>query len=61
QMVMDELKRILKKDRAKTTVVGMSGLGLVEVTRKKVSRDYLQVFTDECPYCGGTGKKRGAR
>ena len=34
--VIEELKNALKKDRAKTTVVGMTGLGLIEMTRKKV-------------------------
>jgi len=34
--VIAALKDALKKDRAKTTVVGMTGLGLIEMTRKKV-------------------------
>lgn len=55
---MDELKNVLKKDRTKTAVVGMTGLGLIEMTRKKVSYDLSSIFTDECPYCNGTGKRR---
>jgi len=35
-MVIEKLKNVLKKDRAKTTVVGMTGLGLIEMTRKKI-------------------------
>jgi len=34
--VIATLKDALKKDRAKTTVVGMTGLVLIEMTRKKV-------------------------
>jgi len=35
QAVIDELKNALKKDRVKTSTVGMTSLGLVELTRKK--------------------------
>ena len=34
--VLEALKAALKKDRAKTNVVGFTGLGLVEMTRKKI-------------------------
>ncbi|NSW90602.1 MAG: Rne/Rng family ribonuclease [Firmicutes bacterium] len=59
KMVIDELKNALKKDRTKTTVIGMTELGLIEMTRKKVSCDLSSIFIDECPYCSGTGKKTG--
>ncbi len=57
KMVMEELKNALKKDRTKTSVIGMTGLGLIEMTRKKVSCDLSAIFNDECPHCNGTGKK----
>jgi ribonuclease G len=56
QMVLDALKQALKKDRTKTTVVGMTGLGLIEMTRKKVRQVLSSVMLSECPYCDGTGK-----
>ena len=56
QMVMDALKQALKKDRTKSTVVGMTGLGLIEMTRKKVRQELSTVMTVDCPYCDGTGK-----
>ena len=34
----------------------MSELGLVEVSRKRVRPSLLHFFSDECPYCKGTGK-----
>ena len=34
--VLETLKTALKRDRAKTNVVGFTGLGLVEMTRKKI-------------------------
>lgn len=56
QMVLDILRLALKKDRTKTTVVGMTGLGLIEMTRKKVRQELSTVMTIDCPYCDGTGK-----
>ncbi len=56
QMVMDVLKQVLKKDRTKTTVVGMTGLGLIEMTRKKVRQELSTVLHVDCPCCDGTGK-----
>ena len=56
QMVMDNLKHALKRDRTKTTVVGMTGLGLIEMTRKKVRQELSTVMMTDCPHCDGTGK-----
>lgn len=56
QMVLEALRQALKKDRTKTTVVGMTGLGLIEMTRKKVRQVLSTVMNVECPYCEGTGK-----
>jgi ribonuclease G len=56
QMVQDALKQALKKDRTKTTVVGMTGLGLIEMTRKKIRQGLSSVMHIDCPYCEGTGK-----
>jgi len=56
KMVMDALIQSLKKDRTKTTVIGMTGLGLIEMTRKKVRSELSVIMSNDCPYCGGTGK-----
>jgi ribonuclease G len=56
QMVMDVLRQALKKDRTKTTVVGMTGLGLIEMTRKKVRQELSSIMHIHCPYCDGTGE-----
>ncbi len=56
QMVLDALKQALKKDRTKTTVLGMTGLGLIEMTRKKVRHGLVSVMTSECTCCEGTGR-----
>lgn len=56
QMVLDTLRQALKKDRTKTIVLGMTGLGLIEMTRKKVRQELDSVVHIDCPYCHGTGK-----
>jgi ribonuclease G len=49
------LEEALGKDRTKTNVLGITGLGLVEMTRKKVRRKLSSIVKRTCPYCGGSG------
>ncbi len=56
QMVLDSLKQSLKSDRTKTIVLGMTALGLVEMTRKKIRQELATVMKCDCPHCEGTGK-----
>ena len=53
--VVEALKNELFFDRVKTRVLDMSGLGLVEITRKKVGKELGSVSQGKCPFCGGTG------
>ena len=54
--VVEELTAALKNDRTKTNVLGMTDLGLVEMTRKKLRRTLSAMVTATCPYCGGNGR-----
>ncbi|MDP4094088.1 MAG: Rne/Rng family ribonuclease [Bacillota bacterium] len=56
QMVIEALRQALKKDRTRTTVIGMTGLGLIEMTRKKVRHGLSSVMTSQCSCCEGTGR-----
>lgn len=56
QMVLDSLRQSLKSDRTKTIVLGMTALGLVEMTRKKIRQELSSVMNSNCPCCEGTGK-----
>lgn len=53
QAVVEELRKEMLFDRTKTRIVGMSALGLVEITRKKVGKELSTVLLDKCPYCNG--------
>ncbi len=54
--VLDRLKESLKRDRTRSNVLGMTQLGLVEITRKKAGRRIDAILQKECPFCEGTGR-----
>ncbi len=54
--VHEELKRELKKDRAKTSVLEISEFGLIEMTRQRIRPSLLFTISDPCPHCKGTGR-----
>jgi ribonuclease G len=54
--VFAELRKHLKRDRARTKVFQVSSLGLVEMSRQRVRPSLLSQLSDSCPYCTGTGK-----
>jgi ribonuclease G len=55
-LVLDELEKDLSLDRNKTNIIGITKLGLVEMTRKKVRNSLRTKFIMKCPYCNGKGK-----
>lgn len=56
EKVLDTLRAELKKDRTKSNVLGITQLGLVEMTRKKTRQCISNTLRSPCPYCGGDGK-----
>ncbi|KAB8030911.1 Rne/Rng family ribonuclease [Fluviispira multicolorata] len=53
--VFQALVEELKKDKAKTTVLRISEMGLVQMTRKRTEESLMQKMTVDCPYCEGNG------
>ena len=53
--VMNQLRLELVNDLAKTTVVSMSELGLVEMTRKRTRPSLVSSLCEPCEYCEGKG------
>jgi Rne/Rng family ribonuclease len=45
----------LKNDRAKTKVLPISELGVVEMTRQRVGKSLESTFSETCPFCKGKG------
>lgn len=56
KLLMDEFSGHLKRDPVKTTLVDMTALELVEVTRKKVRRPLLEQVTAGRPHSSIDGK-----
>lgn len=56
RQVLRVLEEEIKKDKTKTNILGITGLGLVEMTRKKVRPSLSEVLQRPCPYCEGRGK-----
>jgi ribonuclease G len=54
--VLQELRQVLARDRARTKAFAVSDLGLIEMTRQRVRQSHLQSMTAPCPTCHGTGR-----
>jgi ribonuclease G len=54
--VLEELRKELRADRARTKAFAVSDLGLVEMTRQRERSSLLHYYTEDCPHCGGLGK-----
>ncbi|HEV8437364.1 MAG TPA: Rne/Rng family ribonuclease [Methylomirabilota bacterium] len=53
--VFKALTRVLADDKARTNVLEISDLGLVEMTRKRVRQSLQSLFCIPCPTCKGSG------
>lgn len=49
------LEKALEKDLARTSITGISELGLVEMTRKRTRESLGQILNSNCPVCDGRG------
>jgi ribonuclease G len=58
--VLEALEAALAKDRARTKIVGLSDLGLVQLTRKRTRRGIAAALTRTCPACAGLGRIKNA-
>ena len=60
QAVYQRIKEGLRRDKAKTHVLPISQLGLMEMTRQRHSESVREAVYDDCPYCKGRGKVKSA-
>ena len=58
EKVFKTLQEALAADRAKTNVLKISDIGLVEMTRKRVRESITRLTTEICPTCDGRGHVR---
>ena len=49
------MRERLKRDKAKTHVLPLSALGLMEMTRQRAQESLSDSIYENCPYCQGRG------
>jgi len=54
--VMETLEDALSRDKARTTILRISELGLVEMTRKRTRENLERLISSPCPNCNGRGR-----
>ncbi len=59
--VLAELNKALARDRTRISVNGFTGLGLVEMTRKRTRESLEHVLCEPCTTCGGRGVVKTAQ
>jgi ribonuclease G len=57
-LVIEALEKALQRDRSRTKVVGLSELGLLQLTRKRTRLGIGAALTRECVSCSGTGRMK---
>ena len=60
QNVYNRVRDQLRRDKAKTHILPISQLGLMEMTRQRHSESVHQAVYDDCPYCKGRGKVKSS-
>jgi ribonuclease G len=60
QAVYNKVKEGLRRDRAKTHIMPISPLGLMEMTRQRHTESVHDSVYDDCPYCKGRGRVKSA-
>ena len=60
QQVYDRMKERMKRDKAKTHILPISPLGLMEMTRQRAQESLSSFVYSVCPYCQGRGRVKSA-
>jgi ribonuclease E len=55
ESVEEAFRQALARDKTRTQVFPISELGLLEMTRKRVSEGLVEAFSTTCPHCNGRG------
>ena len=61
ETVLEELKKAVSDDRARTGVNGFTPLGLVEMTRKRTRESLAHLLCEPCDACQGRGEFKTAQ
>ena len=56
QQLLDAMERALREDPARTKIVGLSEIGLLQLTRERTRSNPAVALTRPCPSCAGQGR-----
>ena len=59
--ILQHFKQLVQKDRHRITIHGFSHLGILEITRKRISESLQHVLCEPCLHCQGTGVLKTAQ
>jgi ribonuclease G len=60
QKITQRVREGVKRDKAKTRILNISPLGLMEMTRQRHSESMANAVYEDCPYCKGRGMVKSA-
>jgi ribonuclease G len=55
EKVFNAMQEAFAKDRARTNIIRMSELGLIEMSRKRTKENLMRTLCEPCNYCGSRG------
>ncbi len=55
EKVMQTLHESFSNDKARTHILKISELGLVQISRERTREDLIRILCEPCPYCDGRG------
>ena len=58
--VLKLMRKLMRNDRAKSKILPISHLGLMQMTRQRDQESLEDRINMQCPYCSGTGKVKSA-
>lgn len=58
ERLLEHMEKCIQSDRVKVHIVGMTELGLMQLTRQKKRKPLSRYIFHSCPYCNGTGHIR---
>ena len=56
QLLFEQMRKLMKRDRARHNVLQLSKFGLMQITRQRVRPAVEMDVREECPTCHGSGK-----
>lgn len=56
ELLLKQMKEAVKRDRSQVSIEGITRLGLLEMTRKRVHTALRKALRNSCSYCSGSGE-----